>query len=69
MKFVVVIILDDREAMLQRQLRQPNAPCLRHDNRRRKLMVRRQEYRAYPLMLQQRLQCVDVESVLVQWHG
>ena len=65
-KFVIVIVLDDREAELVRELEQAQAALGTKRNGRGKLVVRRHENRAHRVAAAGVLDRVDVDPVLVE---
>jgi hypothetical protein len=67
-EFVVVVVLEDREAVRLGELRQARPPRDRHDGAGRELVMRRQEHGAEALAREQRFERRDIESVPVDRH-
>src|SRR6185312_15481979 len=67
--FVVVVVLDDREAELPRELDEPQPPLGPQRHGRRELVVRGQEYRLDRLAPARPFHIVDVDAVLIQTNG
>src|SRR3546814_14779936 len=66
MKFMVVIILDDREPELACKVQQPKPALGPQRNGGRELVVRRHEHRAHRLAAAGPLDRFDVDPVLVE---
>jgi hypothetical protein len=65
MELVIVVVLDDGEAMPPRELQQPDPARRRERDRRRKLMMGRHEHRADPLLFGKRGEMIDRETLRV----
>ena len=65
MQLVIVVVLDDRETVLERERGQARAPFRSHDHCCRKLMMRRNKNRTYRLACEHIFQCVDVEPMAI----
>ena len=66
MKFVIVVVLDDGEAELARQIEKPQAPLRRQRHRGRELMMRREIERAHFVLAAKPLDIGDIQSVVVE---
>src|SRR3546814_17765865 len=69
MKFMVVIILDDRKTELARQFEEAQAPFGAQRHRCRKLMMRGDEHRPHHLAATGLFDSVDIDAVLVEIDG
>src|SRR3546814_5429034 len=69
MKFMVVIILDDREPELACKVQQPKPALGPQRNGGRELVVRRHEHRAHRIAAAGPLDRFDVDPVLVEVDG